>query len=197
MLSATYSVEKYVEKARTCFAEGTPIRTLVDKTEAYCEAARLHFAEATVAKDETVVDLSGHVPVVENVSNLPTTITNLTASLLLEAGTELRVYIEGSLDGVICYVNGVEQTLSYSEEKGKWYVSLEDVASNELEDMVEFKFIKDGENTENPFTLKYSALCYGNTVLNNTNSSNSLINVVKAMYAYSEATKAYVQSLEG
>ena len=191
LLSVTYSIEEYAQAVENG-NYSSEAKALTAKALAYCKAASAYFAGETVVKDETAVDgLAGYVGV--GTGTIPNAIKGFSCSLLLEAGTELRVYIfANNLDGVTCTVNGVEQ-IPVKAANGKWYVTCEDIAANELETMVRFTF-SDGENA---CTIEYSALCYANYVVNDANSSDALVNVVKAMYFYSEATKAYVQSLEG
>ena len=186
-VSKTYSIVEYA-KAVESGDFTAEAKALVEKAVAYCEASRAYFAGETVTKDETAVDLSKYKET--GSGKLPTAITGLTTSLLLESGTEIRVYLYAtSIDGLTCTVNGVTQT-PVQAENGKWYVSYQDVSANELGTNVEFVF-SDGTNNA---TLNYSALSHANYVLNNS-TSDGLVNVMKAMYAYSVATADYMKSL--
>lgn len=189
LASQTYSIVEYAEAVKDG-DYSAEAKALVEKTVAYCEAARAYFAGETVEADETAVDLSSYAQVAEG--TLPTAVTGVTASLRLEAGTELRLYIYAeSMDGITCTVGGEAKTPVKAAD-GKWYVVYDDVAADKLGDGVTF-VITDGETTA---TLTYSALSYANYVLNDANAEVGLVNTVKAMYAYSVATADYVQSLE-
>lgn len=189
LATQTYSIVEYAEAVKDG-DYSAEAKALVEKTVAYCEAARAYFAGETVEADETAVDLSSYAQVAEG--TLPTAVTGVTASLRLEAGTELRLYIYAeSMDGITCTVGGEAKTPVKAAD-GKWYVVYDDVAADKLGDGVTF-VITDGETTA---TLTYSALSYANYVLNDANAEVGLVNTVKAMYAYSVATADYVQSLE-
>lgn len=184
LISADYSIAQYADAIASDSSVDANAKNLVAAAKNYCEAARAWLAHEDVALDQTAVDLSAYAATASGAK--PNGITNLSASLVLDAGTEIRVYLYGSIDGLTCKVNGTEQTPTAASE-GKWYISYASVGAHELGNAITFE-ISDGTNTA---SLTYSALSYAHDVLGGT-ISNGLNNVLKAMYAYSEAAKTYL-----
>ena len=107
-------------------------------------------------------------------------------SLLLDSETVLRVYYQltgdKTIDEYTFYLDGEEVT---PIQKGdRYYIEIRNIGAHKLDDVHEF--------TVGGLSMTYSVLSYVNTVLN-VSADEAVINMAKALYAYSMAAEAYLK----
>ena len=170
----TYCVRDYVNLV----TEGDEEYEVATALAKYCDAAKEYFNDtAQPALDETEVDFNAFAPTVNDVED---NVTLYGISLIAESKTTLRLYFRLESDEMptTIQVNGADVTPTQSGDF--YYVDMEDIHARNLQTNYTFAI---GENT-----VSCSALSYGCLVQNDDNKS---VNLVKALYAYSEAAKAY------
>ena len=110
-------------------------------------------------------------------------------SLLLESNTTLRLYFSGEpTDNYTYWCNGKELTKYDSVVDGRYFVEVNDIGSLALFTKYDFKVFTDGE-LQGRWVI--SPMTYVRGVLLNTDAATTEVNLMKALYAYNQATQAY------
>lgn len=179
-----YSVKAYADAINDMddATAGVPeLKAIVNSMITYCEASRAYFAGETVATvDGDFENVETFAPTVEKAENSEMDYPDISVSLLLKSGTEIRVYYKGEQT---CTVNGEAVTGVAANEDGYYFVTVPNVSANAL-DTVQTVVIGD-------YTVKYSAMSYVYGVLSYTDADANLVNLVKALYNYNQAANAY------
>ena len=177
----TYSVATYLTLAET---EGSEkVKALATALAKYGDAAATYFdvnAEDPEA-DTTEVDFSSYAPTVNDVEDDGEVLYGI--SLLVEDATTIRLYFRLQ-DGVqmpTITVDGETLEAVADGAEGFYYVDKTGISARELATDITFVI---GNST-----VTCNALSYG--YLTNGSENVKLVNLVKALYAYSETTKAY------
>jgi hypothetical protein len=161
---------------------------LLDSLLAYGEKARNYFqkeeANTYPVKDVTEEALSKYEMTSEG--TLPSAIKKVSASLILESTTSIKVYIEGDITNCVVTVDSkeVQPTLNVD---GRYVVLIDNIVSSELDHIYTIS-ISDGKNTK---TFTYSALTYVRNELNS--DDQNLVQLVCALYYYNQAANAYFE----
>ena len=196
----TYSVEKYANailglESGTYEAEKAMVRAMLN----YGGYAQTYFGSENELANEDLyeeaddpvlnlgtLDLEEYAPIGTNVSKI-------TATLLLESETELRVYFtpeDGrTLDDYTFEVSG-NKVVTTGTKDGKYYVAITGIRADELQDMYTVT-IRLTDTQEVFASVTYGAMSYVRTVLNNS-SDVDLQNLVKALYLYNQAALDYL-----
>lgn len=188
-VSGKCSVEEYINK----FKEGENGYELVMALKDYCEAARVFFSGETATESATEVVIPDKYAGVA--SGADDNVTLYGSTLVLHSMVAIRAYIEysgssfpfrsvnGSWSWVFCYCE-------YEAVQGK-----EGVYSGYLE--INGIFAKNLDKTYiiqiGGYTIKYSALSYAYAVLKDESSDAALVNLAKALYAYSNAANSFFE----
>lgn len=119
-----------------------------------------------------------------------------TAALSLESETELRFYFnldEGkNLEDYVFELKDSSKELEtgYSTEKEKYYVTIPNIGPTGLQTMHTLS-ITAKDSTEELIAIKYSAMSYVKTVLDNSAYDDEWKDLVKALYLYNQAALEY------
>ena len=175
------SMRTYLEQAKILYGADTETYDMLCATETYMDAASAYFAGETV---EAIDGLTEEIAAYAHSSSgtLPTAVSNVQASLLLQEGTTLRITFQAeSLSGLTFTVNG-ERVAVRSLADGTYCLEIDNISAQQLGDAYTVKI--------NDFTLQFSALSYAKIVLDKSGDEN-LINLIKAMYLYNQAAVEY------
>lgn len=184
-VQTTYETETANEQTLTYSKE---VYDVVTAIEDYCEAAAVYFGvgatidESALARIEAVGDVFTKEYAVSGTDN---TIENVGFSLFTESRTIVRLYLQATeVPTVTATVGGNAKEVSVETmESGSTTYYYVDVEVNAFELDSDVVFTINGGAT---FTC--SALTYGKYI--DTNNTN-LVNVVKALYNYSQKATAY------
>ena len=175
------SMRTYLEQAKILYGANTETYDMLCATETYMDAASAYFADETVG---AINGLTEEIAEYAHTSSgkLPTGVSNVQASLLLQEGTTLRVTFQAeSMSGVTCTVDGKSVAVR-SLANGTYCIEIENISADQLGTVYAVKI--------GNYTLNFSALSYANIVLNNSGDAN-LVNLMKALYLYNQAAIAY------
>ena len=182
--TVSYSVRDYINSVQAADVSETytqKLKDIVTALEDYCEAAaKFHGVEnAAIADtsrietvDNTVFNDYGATVVGENAPQIAIT-------LLTESTTTLRIYV-GTAEKPTIKANSVELEVKQAEN-GYYYADLTGIDAFSLAKPQTFVI-------NNTITVTCSALTYGK-FMDTTNAD--LVNVMKALYLYSQAATAY------
>jgi uncharacterized repeat protein (TIGR02543 family) len=185
--AVTYSVRRYCENmiAKTEDNElykamlnyGAACQVLFDYNAADLANVNLDEADKVLAD----VDASEYA---HSITGFEEGIRVHSATLLLESNTTLRVYFkltgDKTIDEYTFYVDGVE--VQPVQKNDRYYIELPDLAAKNLDQMHEFSV--------GGLTLNYGVMSYIYNIAFNSNNE-AAVDVVKALYAYHVAAKAY------
>ncbi len=106
------------------------------------------------------------------------------STLILESGTDVRVYFElvgdKSIDEFTFKVDG--QVVTPIQSGDRYYIEASGIAADELSQMITFEL--------GGYTVTYGPMTY---VLNKlTDSNEGIVDMVKALYAYSQIAESYL-----
>ena len=181
---AAYSVAAYGE----ALPEDNPAYPIVAELMAYCEAARIYFAneEATETEDLTE-DLTEYEATLEGEEE---GVTIEGATLVLESKTTINIYVSAeTLDGVECTVDGEAVTpVALEGQEGQYVISITGIVSKDLD--------KVHTITVGGYTITYCALSYVEETLSGTVDNVALANLVKALYSLSVEAEQYFTKVE-
>ena len=175
------SMRTYLEQAKILYGANESIYNMLCATETYMDAASAYFAGETV---EVIDGLATEIADYTHSSSgtLPTGVSNVQASLLLQEGTTLRITFQAeSLSGVQCSVDGKNVSVR-SLANNTYCLEIENISANQLGTVYTVKI--------GGYTLNFSALSYANIVLNKSADVN-LVNLMKALYLYNQAAVEY------
>lgn len=128
-------------------------------------------------------------------TNLPAGLTFSNVSLTLETNTTLNLYFTDNTNKNIIFklVNGTkETTITPVVSGGQKLIKISNIPANRLADDFKIKIVVEGDSTE--YFVTYSPMNYAYNVINreeNEVRTPELKNLMKALYLYSEAAKAY------
>ncbi len=159
----------------------------------YGAAAQVYFNYKTdVLANANLKDADKVLPDVDaspwkyNISGADADIKLSEALLVLDSETSIRIYFTlaagKTLADCTFTVDGVEVTPISAGNR--YYVTVENIAAHRLGDMHTFCL--------GGYTMTYAGLSYTQQVLSYSGSKPDLINIVKALYAYNQATLAYI-----
>lgn len=199
--AVTYSVNQYIDSIKddTNYNSNAKLMALVNAISVYGYYANEQFGtdgdftKAQYFNDAFInTDKTEYAADLESLGFNSYTATNGTvlsyygSSLLLESKTTLRHYFtlnEGqSIDGVTFTVGST--TVSPKYKDGLYYVDIPNISSAEL-------YNKQTITGSDGTTVEYYPLTYAYKVLTNANSSEKLINVVKALCEYAKCADNY------
>ena len=192
-LEKTYSVRKYADVI-LAGEYSDYVKALVNNMLSYGGAAQNYFnvntddladkditvAEVTVPSDDLSVAVSDQLDGINFYG----------ASLVMRSKTAVRFYFTaGSVEGLTFTVNG--NVYTPVSANGLHYVEVADINPQELADALNM-VVSDGANS---LTVSYSPVTYISRMYHKTGASEQLKAMVKAMYGYHLAAKAYIASL--
>ena len=181
---AEYSVAAYAD----ALPEDNEAYPIVAELMAYCEAARIYFAneEATETEDLTA-DLSEYEATIEGEEE---NVTIAGATLVLESKTTINVYVTAeSLEDVVCTVDGEAVTpVALEGQDGQYVISISGIVSKDLDKVYTIKV--------GGYTITYCALSYVEETLSGTVDNVALVNLVKALYSLSVEAEQYFTAIE-
>ena len=191
-LSYGYSVAKYYDVVTETWTreEKSELYGLIEAMLEYGAASQLYFdhntdnlANANLIRPaaETTVDASAFA---STVSGKESNVEFMGASLVLESGTDLRLFFRVR-DDVANHTFTVDgETVTPVQRGSLYYVEVADIAAKNLDDAHTF--------TVGGLTVEYSALSYVNNVLAKADSMNAeLVAVCEALYYYNDAANTY------
>jgi len=175
----TYSVKEYADKLLDGNNNETE-KNLVKAMLNYGDYANAYFngesldtpVELSNVTAETLADFS-----MNSNGSLPNGIEYYGSSLLLESDTTLRHYFKVD-DGTNVSKYG------FTGNKGNYYyIDRSGISADNLDSVC--------RSTVGDYVISYSPMSYAYAVLSNKNSSESLKNVVRALYLYNQTADAY------
>ena len=190
--SASYSVYSYGQYVLNNSGFDSATKKLVREMLNYGSAAQTYFAYEAEIMDSSLLSGAGSANVEES-SVTPTTVTGTTdnvkfygASLLFRSRTSIRFYFveTGNLGSCAFTADGVAYTPV--QKDGLWYVEINEILPQNLDQAIELT-VTDGEQS---FTVTYGPMHY--MVRKSANGSDTLKALIKAMYNYHLAAKAYI-----
>ena len=123
-----------------------------------------------------------------------TNVDKLTATLLLESETELRFYFTPengkTLADYSFELAGANKSLVTGTKDDLYYVAITGICADELQDMYTVT-IRSKDTNDIFASVKYGALSYVRTVLNDSTSEIEWKNLVKSLYLYNQAALDY------
>ena len=164
-------------------------------TKNYCMAAATHFLGADYTPTEDVASTMATIGIEQFLdyqyvmSGSSDKISFAGATLFLEAGTRIRVYIQAKegvdISTVDVYVDGVKKDVTlYNASQRLYYVEIENIAAKDLATLHLFE--ADGAS------LSYAALSYCYLILRTKDTQPiDLVNVCCSLYAYYESAVNY------
>lgn len=173
---AEASVEYYASQISPEDKAYSAVKAMID----YCESARIYFADESAAVDgENITDeLEKFRPSIVGTDGLVID----GASLVLESGTEIRLYFHGDVEGKSVTIDGLYAPVEKTSD-GRNYISVKNIDAKNLG---EFHTFRIGE-----YTVNYSALSYAYTVNADDKASAPYKNLIKKLYRYYEEAKKY------
>lgn len=142
--------------------------------------------------------LAQYKPILKAGSVMPEGISLYGMSLVLNAGTYIRVYFATTAEkmaGLTFTIDGKEVTAK-KFSNGYYYLEVENLAATDLTKTYEFS-VTDGKNT---YAFAYGAMSYMYGVLSNENADATLVKMAKATWLYAtevEKSIASLKALEG
>lgn len=197
----TYSVKKYADVIRD-LASGTyePEKAMIRAMLNYGGYAQTYFKDTSELANNQLyssatdpvltmetIDLEAYAPTGTNVDKL-------TATLLLESETELRFYFTPESGKTLADYSfelaGANKSLVTGTKGDLYYVAITGICADELQDM--YTVTIRSKDTNVVFaSVKYGALSYVRTVLNDSTAETDWKNLVKALYLYNQAALDY------
>ncbi|MBQ2986287.1 MAG: leucine-rich repeat protein [Tyzzerella sp.] len=197
----TYSVKKYADVIRE-LASGTyePEKAMIRAMLNYGGYAQIYFKDTSELANNQLyssatdpvltmetIDLEAYAPTGTNVDKL-------TATLLLESETELRFYFTPESGKTLADYSfelvGSKKSLVTGTKDTQCYVAITGICADELQDM--YTVTIRSKDTNAVFgSVKYGALSYVRTVLNDSTAETDWKNLVKALYLYNQAALDY------
>ena len=191
----TYSVKKYVEKAKNLGTDHAKLATLCEKLDVYGLFCKKQFVDETLSIDDSVIaalpDITKEALFADGRAldfngTLPGVMTFKGSTLLLNAKTSYRLYFDiTDTTGLSATVNGQPATIKHNSLG--YYVQLSNIDAADL-DTNYVAVVTDGTNS---CTITFSALTYVYCTLKNETSAANIYQLVKALYAYNQAANAY------
>ncbi|MCM1315831.1 MAG: terpene cyclase/mutase family protein [Muribaculaceae bacterium] len=177
----SYSVKEYSDSILNGnYTDET--KTLVKKMLDYSKYAKAYFSggNLTITSEINAVTadtLSDYT--MKSTGTLSKGITYYGSSLLLESKTTVRHYFKVAEGTDVSEYN-------FSGNKGNYYyIDITDISADKLD--------VDCDTKIGGYTVTYSPMSYAYAVLSSENASDSLKNVVRALYLYNQAANAYKQ----
>ena len=193
--SKTYTVRQYAEYILAGDYDDAT-KKLVREMLSYGGAAQTYFGYREDKLATNGIDLTGACSVeipadAELTMATEGTVDGLSfyaASLIFTSKTAVRFYFDGDVTNCTFTVNG--QNLTAMEKNGKWYVEAGQIGPNALNETVTVLVTKDGKT----LTVSYSPMDYMVRMNGKATVSDSLKTLLKAMYNYHLAAKAYEEA---
>lgn len=190
----TCTVRDYLQDAMEM---GGELGELAAAMNAYGNYAQLYFDydydSMTMLPNLDDVDFSAYEKEVQG--TLPEGITYFASSLLLKDTITIRHYFVTSTDTNISsfkfYLDG-EEVQPQAKGSNIYVVDVPNMKPLDIDksSTVTVSTLKSGASAENAYKLSYSVLSYGYAVMN-SESSESLVNLLKSIYFYNDAAKKY------
>ena len=192
--SYQFAIQDYIAKTIDANAD-TKLVALVKAMSDYGSLAQVQFKHNLDNRAElwtdlstvSAADLADYAAKVTEGAGTGATFKGST--LVLESETTLRFYFtvdEGEIGDYTVKVNG--KAVTPVEKDGMWCAEVKNISAKNLDKTQ--TFLLSGPNGT-IVTVKASALSYACSVLNNAESPESLVNVVKGLYLYNKAADAY------
>ena len=178
-ITAEYSVAEYAE----VLPEENEAYPIVVALMKYCEAARVYFAnEVSAEMEDLTVDLSKYAATITGEEE---NVTIAGATLVLESETTINIYVTAeNLVGINCTVNGITVTPEALDgQAGQYVISISGIVAKDLDEIYTIKV--------GGYTITYCALSYVEGTLSNTETTVTLANLVKTLYALSIEAEQY------
>lgn len=179
-----YSVEEYTNYIEEHPSEfDTKAIELVEAMVDYGNYALAYFdddvdAVATAEMKKVTANILSDFAIKSN-GTLPNGVKYYGSSLILESNTTLRHYFEVE--------NGTDvSSYKFSGHKGNYYyIDITDISADKLNDAC--------KTSIGGYSVSYSPMSYAYAVLSSDKASDSLKNVVRALFLYNQAANAYQQ----
>ena len=161
----------------------------------YGKYAQLNFNYGELDSDPDPLELEASVlaDYASKKSGSAEGLTLKSASVECETGTNVHVYFaleEGyAIEDYEFEINGEKVNAEWNASKKYYRITAENINSNKLQTMYEFKACRKGENEG--ITLQYGVYSYIYSKLSNANTSAEMKNLVKALYYYNIAAIDY------
>ena len=183
----TYSIERYFTLAREQYTAYPKVIALVNAMDEYGKYAQNFFNHTSLevgdVSDVTLAVLEQYKMVR---TDMPTGLEYGGTTLVLDSTTAYRHYFKAAsghrLDEFTFTIDGVTQTLK--EKDGKYYIEVSDIRADKLN---EFKTLVISNGTSETYSIKYCALSYARTAVN---QNLEMANVTRALYKYFVAADA-------
>jgi archaellum component FlaG (FlaF/FlaG flagellin family) len=187
-----YGVETYYKNMYNKYSQ--ELDDLLDSLLAYGDSARIYFqgTEAETSKytanlkSVTAEDLSDYASTSEG--TFPSGVKNISASLILDSKTSIKVYIDGDVSNCEVTVDGVSYEPTLIGES-KYEVVIENIVSCELDHIYTISISNSDGEGRTAITFTYSALTYVRNKL--SSDDQNLVQLVCALYYYNQAADAY------
>ena len=187
---STASAHFYEDSAYVLLNSAFSHKTIEKSNNAASNVVWTETALADAMNGVTAETLQAYRLSVKEGSKTPQGVSVLGASLVLNAGTDIRCYMQidaSVMQNLTFKVNG--RVVTPVRHSGNlYYVLIDNLSAIELKMMFEIS-VTDGVDT---FTLSYGAFSYMYNVLNDPSATAEMVNIAKSMWLYAdEVEKAY------
>ena len=177
----SYSVKEYSDSIlNSDYSDET--KTLVKKILDYGKYAKAYFSGGNLTTTSEISSVTADMLsdyTMKSIGTLSNGITYYGSSLLLESETTVRHYFKVAEGTDVSAYN-------FSGNKGNYYyIDITDISADKLDMACDTKI--------GGYTVTYSPMSYIYAVLSSEKASDSLKNVVRALYLYNQAVNAYQQ----
>ena len=177
----SYSVKEYSDSIlNSDYSDET--KTLVKKILDYGKYAKAYFSGGNLTTTSEINSVTADMLsdyTMKSIGTLSNGITYYGSSLLLESETTVRHYFKVAEGTDVSAYN-------FSGNKGNYYyIDITDISADKLDMACDTKI--------GGYTVTYSPMSYIYAVLSSEKASDSLKNVVRALYLYNQAVNAYQQ----
>ena len=186
----SFSVREYVDAVRSDETAASDLSALADALDLYGRYSAAWFngapcpGEDAVLADVTAADLEEYR--FRTSGELPEGVSLLGSALLLNHAASYRIYFDK--DPGFAFIDG--KPAQVSRKDGRYYIEVPDINAKDLN--------KTHRAAVGDCTMDFCALSYVHSVLaNEEDDPGGLVDLVKALYAYSFAADVYFGSLDG
>ncbi len=198
--SVKYSVQKYADNQRGKVSE--KMEALIDAMLNYGAAAQKYtdHNKDNLAKPSNTDAFSDEVNISETfkmqlgdpIDGIKVRSAALIAGALTTIKVKYEVLEDYSINDFKFACDGNE--ITPVEENGYYYIYIEKINPQDIDKM--YEIVVTEISTENTRTLKYSALTYARSIINNSKEQKSdLVDMMKALYYYNKAADDYVGAI--
>ena len=185
-----FSVRKYIETVQNNESADSELLALVNALNVYGKYSCVQFKNAPDPESDSILanvnDINLEKYKFSKNGELPEGVSILGATLVLDSETSFRIYFDNEPNSAAIDGN----TAKIKQKNGMYYIEVPDISAADLD--------KTHQAVIGDCTMDFSALSYAYSVLNiNSDSSDVIVKLVKALYAYNYAANMYFEASAG